>query len=85
MPVVTIQLWEGQPTENKRAMARQITDVLAPYMNNRPDAITVVFQEIPLDCWARGGQLTIDRPDIQEKLSKGLPVSADGLLESGDE
>ncbi len=79
MPVVTIQMWEGQPAHNKRAMARQITDVMAPFMNNKPDAIIVVFQEVPLDCYARGGELSFDRPDIQEKLSKGLPVSGDGL------
>ena len=78
MPVVTIQLWEGQPTENKRAMARQITDVMAPFMNNKPDAIIVLFQEVPLDCYARGGQLSIDRPDLQEKLREGRPVSGDG-------
>jgi len=83
VPVVTIQMWEGQPTHNKRAMARQITDVMAPFMNNKPDAIIVVFQEIPLDCYARGGELSFDRPDIQEKLSKGLPVSGDGLPVSG--
>jgi 4-oxalocrotonate tautomerase family enzyme len=78
VPVVTIQLWEGQPTENKRAMARQITDVMAPFMNNKPDAIIVLFQEVPLDSYARGGELSIDRPDLQEKLRQGLPVSGDG-------
>jgi len=57
---------------------------MAPFMNNKPDAIIVVFQEIPLDCYARGGELSFDRPDIQEKLSKGLPVSGDGLPVSGD-
>jgi 4-oxalocrotonate tautomerase len=84
VPIVTIQLWEGQSTQNKRAMARQVTDVLSPYMNNKPDAITIVFQEIPLDSWARGGELTIDRPDIQQKLSQGLPVSGDGLPDDDD-
>ena len=78
MPVVTVQLWEGQPTENKRAIARQITDVMAPFMNNKPDAIIVIFQEVPLDCYARGSELSIDRPDIQEKLREGLPASGDG-------
>jgi 4-oxalocrotonate tautomerase len=84
VPIVTIQLWEGQSTQNKRAMARQVTDVLSPFMNNKPDAITIVFQEIPLDSWARGGELTIDRPDIQQKLSQGLPVSGDGLPDDDD-
>jgi 4-oxalocrotonate tautomerase len=84
VPVVTIQLWEGQSTQNKRDMARQVTDVLSPFMNNKPDAITIVFQEIPLDSWARGGELTIDRPDIQQKLSQGRPPSGDGLPASDD-
>lgn len=81
MPVVTIQLWEGQSVENRREMARGITEFLAPYMNNKPESITVVFQEVPLENWAAGGQLSADRPDLQEKLSRGLPPSGTSVLE----
>jgi len=77
MPVVTVQLWNGQTIENKRAMAAGITDVMAPYMNNRPEKITVVFQEVPLESWASGGQLAADRPDLQEKIGEGRPPSGD--------
>jgi 4-oxalocrotonate tautomerase len=77
MPVVTVQMWEGQPIENKRAMAQGITDVMAPFMNNRPEKISIVFQEVPLDCWASGGQLAADRADLQEKLAQGRPPSGD--------
>lgn len=75
MPVVTVQMWQGQSIENKRAMAKGITDLLAPYMNNRPDKISIIFQEVPLDCWASGGELSADRADLQDKLRQGLPPS----------
>jgi 4-oxalocrotonate tautomerase len=75
MPVVTIQMWEGQSVENKRQMAKGITDLMSPYMNDRPDKITVIFQEVPLESWASGGELSADRPDLQEKVSRGLPPS----------
>jgi 4-oxalocrotonate tautomerase len=77
MPIVTIQMWEGQPVENKRAMARGITELLTPYMNNKPESIHIVFQEVPLESWASGGQLSADRPDLQAKIAAGRPPSGD--------
>ncbi len=64
MPVITVQMWEGQTIQKKRSMAHGITDLLAPYFNNRPDRITIVFQEVPLEGWALGGQLSVDRSDL---------------------
>lgn len=77
MPIVTIQMWKGQSVENKRAMARGITDLLTPYMNNKPESIHIVFQEVPLESWASGGQLSADRPDLQAKIAAGRPPSGD--------
>jgi 4-oxalocrotonate tautomerase len=77
MPIVTIQMWEGQSVENKRAMARGITELLTPYMNNKPESIHIVFQEVPLESWASGGQLSADRPDLQAKIAAGRPPSGD--------
>jgi 4-oxalocrotonate tautomerase len=77
MPIVTIQMWEGQSLENKRAMARGITELLTPYMNNKPESIHIVFQEVPLESWASGGQLSADRPDLQAKIAAGRPPSGD--------
>jgi len=76
VPVVTFNV-EGQPAHNKRAMAHVRYRRLAPFMTTA-DAIIVVFQEIPLDCYARGGELSFDRPDIQEKVSKGCRSVAMG-------
>ena len=77
MPIVTVQMWDGQTIENKRKMAAGITEVMAPFMNNRPDKIHIVFQEVPLESWASGGQLSADRADLQEKLAEGRPPSGD--------
>ena len=66
MPVITIQMWEGQTIEKKRIMARGITELLTPYFNNRPDRITIVFQEVALESWALAGRLSIDRSDLGE-------------------
>jgi 4-oxalocrotonate tautomerase len=77
MPVITIQMWEGQSVDNKRAMARGITELLSPFMNDKPESIHIVFQEVPLESWASGGQLSADRPDLQAKLAAGRPPSGD--------
>jgi 4-oxalocrotonate tautomerase len=70
-------MWEGQSTENKREMAAGITDVMVPFMNNKPESIHIVFQEVPLDSWAAGGRLSADRPDLQGKIAEGRPPSGD--------
>ena len=82
MPVVTIQMWEGQSVENKRRMAKGITDVLTPYMNHKPESIHIVFQEVPLESWASGGQLSADRADLKAKLEAGRPPSGDDAVDA---
>ena len=61
MPVVTIQLWEGRSTEQKRRLVKAITDAMVEHADANPDGLHVVIQEIPLENWGRAGVLGIDR------------------------
>lgn len=60
MPVVTVQLWEGRSVDQKRRLARAITDAMIEHAGARPDALHVIFQEVSLDNWARAGALAVD-------------------------
>lgn len=64
MPVVTVQLWSGRSVEQKRKLAKAITDAMVEHVDANPDGLHVIIQDIPPDSWARGGVLGIDRKDV---------------------
>ncbi len=64
MPVVTVQLWKGRSVEQKRKLAKAITDAMVEHADARPDGLHVIIQEYELDNWARAGVLGIDRKDV---------------------
>jgi 4-oxalocrotonate tautomerase len=61
MPVVTIQMWEGRTTEQKRGLVRAVTDAMVEHAGAKPDALHVIIHEYPLENWALAGTLGIDR------------------------
>lgn len=64
MPVVTVQLWKGRTTDQKRKLAKAITDAMVEHAGARPDGLHVIIQEYDLENWARGGVLGVDREDL---------------------
>jgi 4-oxalocrotonate tautomerase len=60
MPEVLIYVAEGRSVEQKRKVAREMTDVIATNFNVPPDAVIVQFVESPRDSKARGGVLFSD-------------------------
>jgi 4-oxalocrotonate tautomerase len=63
MPVVTVQMWTGRNTEQKRRLVRAITDAMIEHANCRPDHLHVIIQDVPKDSWGRAGVLGIDEEE----------------------
>ncbi len=61
MPVVTVQMWPGRSTEQKRKLTKAITDAMIEHADAKPDALNVIIQVVPLENWARAGVLGVDR------------------------
>ncbi len=61
MPHVTVQLLSGRTTEAKRAAAKAITEAIVQTLGTTAEATSVVFQDVPRESWARGGELISDR------------------------
>lgn len=61
MPIVTIDLVEGRTLEQKREVARRITDAIAELLKTTPDSVTIVFRDSPRTNFARAGVLLSDR------------------------
>jgi len=61
MPQVKIVMLEGRTTEQKRKVAKRITDVLVEDANANRDAISISFVEVSAENYASGGLLIADK------------------------
>ena len=57
MPFINVKMLEGRTHEQKRALAKAITNALVEICNAKADGTMVVIEDIPRDHWARGGTL----------------------------
>jgi 4-oxalocrotonate tautomerase len=61
MPVVQITLLQGRTADQKRKIAKRITDVLVEEAGARREGITVTFHEVSKESYASGGELMVDK------------------------
>ena len=63
MPFVNIQILEGHPQERKDEMARRVVAAVSELAHLPPEAVWVVFDELPATDWYVGNT----RVDILKK------------------
>lgn len=80
MPHVMVQLWEGRTVEQKRRLAKAMTDAMVEHADATADGLHVAILEFPRDSWARGGVLGIDRTDLVEPEDRPPRVFGVGHL-----
>ena len=61
MPLVQITLLQGRTADQKRKLAKRITDALVEEAGARREAIVVAFHEVSKESYASGGELLIDK------------------------
>ncbi len=61
MPIVTIDLVEGRTIEQKRELAKRITDDVVEVLKTTPEQVTVVYRDGPRSNFAKAGVLLSDR------------------------
>lgn len=59
MPVVIIEMWEGRTVEQKRELAKGITDSFAK-IGTDPKAVHIIMKDNAKQNWATGGKLASD-------------------------
>ena len=64
MPVVVVMMWEGRTVEQKRRLAKAITDAMEEHADAAVDALHVISHEYARENWARSGILGVDRTDV---------------------
>ncbi|MBM3705052.1 MAG: 4-oxalocrotonate tautomerase [Actinobacteria bacterium] len=61
MPVVTVELLEGRTVQQKRDMAKRITDAVTEVTGVSPEIVEVIFHDMKKENYAIGGILQCDR------------------------
>ena len=62
MPIVRIEMLSGRTQAQKAEMARVITEAVVTIAQTTPEAVTIVFDDVPRENWARGGYLVSTEP-----------------------
>jgi 4-oxalocrotonate tautomerase len=70
MPMVQITMLHGRTAEQKRKIAKRITDALVEEAGARREGIIAAFHEVSKESYALGGELMADKESdrSREKL-----------------
>ena len=60
MPIVDVKLVEGRSEEQKREMAKKITDTLVEDGGAKAEAVTVIFHDLKDHDFSKSGKLFKD-------------------------
>lgn len=61
MPNVVIDFLEGRSVEQKREMAKRVTDAIVETLNCSPEVVQIIMHEISQDQISNGGVLRCDK------------------------
>ena len=59
MTVVTVEMWENFSIDQKRQLAKDITDAFVK-LGVAPENVNIILRENPKSCWAVSGKLCSD-------------------------
>jgi len=64
MPIIKVDMFTGRTREQKRALARELTEAFVRAVGGKPESVTIVFQDVAKEDWAVAGALMADKvPD----------------------
>ncbi len=60
MPMIRVEMFEGRTTDQKRALARALTDAMVGALGVAPETVWIVMDDVARENWAFGGRLGSD-------------------------
>lgn len=61
MPVVVVKMIKGRTLQQKRELAKAITNSVVSILDVEPEWVSVVIEEVDRENWATAGELYIDK------------------------
>ena len=69
MPTLRVEMFAGRTVEQKRVLARELTDATVRALGVPASAVEVLFFDIERNDWAVAGHLCSDPPDPPPPMS----------------
>jgi 4-oxalocrotonate tautomerase len=63
MPMITVDWLAGRSAEQKRDLAKAITDAFIAIAKVTPEQVWIAFNDVPRSDWAMGGKLLAPSPE----------------------
>jgi 4-oxalocrotonate tautomerase len=63
MPTIHVELFEGRTLEQKRELAKALTEATVKTLGSKPEGVDIIFTDVKKHDWATGGVLWSDRKD----------------------
>jgi 4-oxalocrotonate tautomerase len=61
MPIIRVEMFKGRSREQKRALARELTEACIRALACKPESVTIVLKDVDKEDWAVAGTLVADR------------------------
>jgi len=61
MPMIRIEMYKGRTRDQKRALAREVTEAFNRTCGGTPESVHVVIAEVDKEDWAVAGVLAVDK------------------------
>ncbi|MES1162248.1 MAG: 4-oxalocrotonate tautomerase [Rhizobacter sp.] len=62
MPTLRVELFEGRSHEQKRTLARELTEACVRVLGGSADGVDILFYDIKRQDWSTAGVLWSDKP-----------------------
>ena len=61
MPTINVQMFAGRTLEQKRALAKALTEATVKTLGGSPEAVDIIFTDVQRSDWATAGVLWSDK------------------------
>jgi 4-oxalocrotonate tautomerase len=61
MPVIEVKMFAGRTDEQKRRLAKRITEATMEVLGVKAEAVRVIFYDVPKENWAIAGETIAER------------------------
>lgn len=60
MPMINVQMFEGRTLEQRRKLAKELTEGTCRALGCTPDAVQIIIADVKKENWAEAGKLFSD-------------------------
>lgn len=75
MPVITVELFSGRTYEQKRDLAKVLTQGYVDVCGGKPESVQIIFHDVDRANWSVGGKLCAPQAEPDPSVSNNKEES----------